>query len=852
MNRVQIKKKKGKDSSKTIGLIIPTTTRSCKINKVDDLIFFRIFLPSFLKYASNTHFYNFFLGYDYDDPFYSKEENREEFRKRFEQVCPKTYSLTFVEFGQEVEKGDLSTMWSLLADQAVKTNEYLYQLGDDIEFKSKGWEDLFIALLGKVDNIGAVGPKDEQNPHGILTQSFVHCTHLSIFKRYFPKELKNWYIDDWISEVYDIRVEKRAIVHNRGGKEKYEIKDIKEKKDRIVRRDRELIQKINNFSSDRIFRINSLSNSFFIDDHHLVLSNKNFINYDIGLELELNSRHVKTCLDNINKKEMSFTVDKFICHRSRNFIAFKQKDGVDIVQNVENKRLEPVDEPIYLVQQFFIPHNDERYQEIKECIRRNIEGSIFEKIFLLNERIYSAEELGVVSDKIIQVNIGKRLTYKDFFRYIDDIKGFLVLSNSDIFFDESIMNVRTSVMRKVKSVQCLRRYEYRKEKDLKECILYSDFKCAQDVWIFHHTNIKKINNCDFNLGTPGCDNKFAHILRMEGYVLLNDYQNIRSYHNHASNIRSYSTGKQLPGPFTFVLGPDMHITETLMNLENLFWQYPVITEKEFYKQNKNDPSYIGFPWATVIDKKPNLNIKRLVDMLKTKKSYTCCQHISFRSLIPLLKKLGITKLYTPHKQKGEDEIDGIKLYPCPLYAKIIEDNIKDFEIDLLTKSRKYLYSFKGGYQQGYMSDIRLKIFQKLNRPDVYIENTGEWHFNQIVYDIKQNKNGDYNGNEKHFQNERSYKDLLLNSRYTLCPSGSGPNSIRFWEALGSGSIPILLSDKLELSHRDDWEDSILVIKEDNIDQLDRILSRIDTEKENKMRKNCLKIYQELRNNYKGK
>ena len=36
---------------------------------------------------------------------------------------------------------------------------------------------------------------------------------------------------------------------------------------------------------------------------------------------------------------------------------------------------------------------------------------------------------------------------------------------------------------------------------------------------------------------------------------------------------------------------------------NLFWQYPVITEKTFYEQNKYNFNYLGLPWATIIDKK---------------------------------------------------------------------------------------------------------------------------------------------------------------------------------------------------------------------------------------------------------
>jgi hypothetical protein len=41
-----------------------------------------------------------------------------------------------------------------------------------------------------------------------------------------------------------------------------------------------------------------------------------------------------------------------------------------------------------------------------------------------------------------------------------------------------------------------------------------------------------------------------------------------------------------------------------------------------------------------------------------------------------MKILGITTLYTPHKIKDEDVINGITLKPCPLYAVNVEDPTK--------------------------------------------------------------------------------------------------------------------------------------------------------------------------------
>ena len=34
-----------------------------------------------------------------------------------------------------------------------------------------------------------------------MTQSFVHCTHLRIFGNYYPRQFKNWYSDDWATQV---------------------------------------------------------------------------------------------------------------------------------------------------------------------------------------------------------------------------------------------------------------------------------------------------------------------------------------------------------------------------------------------------------------------------------------------------------------------------------------------------------------------------------------------------------------------------------------------------------------------------------------------------------------------------
>lgn len=296
-------------------------------------------------------------------------------------------------------------------------------------------------------------------------------------------------------------------------------------------------------------------------------------------------------------------------------------------------------------------------------------------------------------------------------------------------------------------------------------------------------------------------------------------------------------------------------TDNLLKRTGLFWQYPVITEKQFYNQNKEDKYYCGIPWATCIDKRINTNtlFKLLLEYFKHKQYYTCCQHISFRKLIPMMKILGITTLYTPHKIKGEDSINGIIIKPCPLYAVNVEDPIRNKlfkNIDFESYKRPYLYSFVGGYQPtNYLTNIRDKIFNMKKHKLSIIINTGSWHFNNHVYSVKQNAQGTLNENDELKKRTNIYNDILIKSRYSLCPSGSGPNSIRFWESLAVGSIPVLLSDTLDLPEYIEWEKTIIFLKENEIDKLNYILENIDEKTEKNMRSNCIKVYNQLKNNY---
>ena len=85
--------------------------------------------------------------------------------------------------------------------------DYFYQCGDDVQLLNPGWINHSIETLKSSNNMGVTGPIHKSfsaiyQKELLLTQSFVSRKHMEIFGYYFPNEIINWCVDDWISEVY--------------------------------------------------------------------------------------------------------------------------------------------------------------------------------------------------------------------------------------------------------------------------------------------------------------------------------------------------------------------------------------------------------------------------------------------------------------------------------------------------------------------------------------------------------------------------------------------------------------------------------------------------------------------------
>ena len=267
---------------------------------------------------------------------------------------------------------------------------------------------------------------------------------------------------------------------------------------------------------------------------------------------------------------------------------------------------------------------------------------------------------------------------------------------------------------------------------------------------------------------------------------------------------------------------------------NSDWQYPAITEKYAYKMaNKfltkdnfeQNVVYFGFPWATLIDKlfhsqdktEANILIEKLIsfqdELKKYKKIITVCQHIRMLEFQSIFDEVGITDIFWSHTTKDQNFLPSyphISLYPFPLYP------VQRINIEAKETEKKYLYSFVGTRpNKSYLTDSRTQIIDSLsddNRGLIIARN--QWHYNKIVYDhqvLKKVKNAD--GLVDNLASAE-FKEVMQQSIFALCPSGSGPNSIRLWEAIGLGAIPVVLADTyLPPGDRELWDEAIVTCSE---------------------------------------
>ncbi len=217
-----------------IGVLIPSTSRGRNWKSIKESYLYNCLLKSLLLTRESGYKYHVYVVIDDDDPIYSNPNEKKElyrFTNVFQQL-----ELIFLS-SNGIPKGWVTHMWNRAFQKAYDDGcEYFFQCGDDIVFQEHGWTKNSIAKLNHKHNIGLTGPLDIDRwntgahcrpggPRFIQTQSFVSRRHMEIFGFYFPPQIKNWYCDDWMTQVYypELFYQIPNFVKNSGGPPRYQI-----------------------------------------------------------------------------------------------------------------------------------------------------------------------------------------------------------------------------------------------------------------------------------------------------------------------------------------------------------------------------------------------------------------------------------------------------------------------------------------------------------------------------------------------------------------------------------------------------------------------------------------------------
>tara|TARA_R110002020_G_scaffold72542_5_gene186648 strand:+ start:5346 stop:6152 length:807 start_codon:yes stop_codon:yes gene_type:complete len=204
---------------------------------------------------------------------------------------------------------------------------------------------------------------------------------------------------------------------------------------------------------------------------------------------------------------------------------------------------------------------------------------------------------------------------------------------------------------------------------------------------------------------------------------------------------------------------------------------PVRTEEQIYRQLSKTSdkdnigySYVVMPIADMINKSGVKNTQNIINDVceahNKEKLIFVCQHIQVCNLY-----FHDNLVFTPHATMFDSYI------PIPHYSCNY-----DLEYSKPWEEREYDFSFMGDYNT---HATRNKVYNLLKgKPKTFFVDTKNWHF--------------YSDKKTQAINKKNYIELLGNTKYSLCPRGTGPSTIRIWESMAMGSSPIIFSDYLKM------------------------------------------------------
>jgi len=198
----------------------------------------------------------------------------------------------------------------------------------------------------------------------------------------------------------------------------------------------------------------------------------------------------------------------------------------------------PIEGAVNLMVSYFQSGKPDRQKELDECMEKNIANPHITKIYNLSKDIYD-------HPKVINLTQYNRPTYQDFIEEANLAQGaYTIIANADMYFDDTLLWLDKVNMDGAMIALC--RYDMKRGRP--DLFAYAH---SQDSWMFKGRI--KLTGCDYQQGKPGCDNRIAYDALRQGYRVMNPAKDIKTYHLHESNERSYTQDDRLIGGYQPIL-----------------------------------------------------------------------------------------------------------------------------------------------------------------------------------------------------------------------------------------------------------------------------------------------------------
>lgn len=199
-----------------------------------------------------------------------------------------------------------------------------------------------------------------------------------------------------------------------------------------------------------------------------------------------------------------------------------------------------------------------RQEEFAFCLGQNLENPLIERVVLIQEE---NTRVPFQHPRLWMWNGNKRLTYECAVNVANNEfwESICIVANADITFDETLKHITKEKLKG--TVVCLSR------QDMVAKMFEGQpaARVSQDAWIFIPPLQREKMSIGFELGRPGCDNRFAHELASAGYKLVNPSRIVKCWHHHGGpRSGTYVEGAgpvdepgcmerdRIPGPYRFV------------------------------------------------------------------------------------------------------------------------------------------------------------------------------------------------------------------------------------------------------------------------------------------------------------